>query len=143
VVQLRAPFLNVSAAILNGLDGNQSVRSGAGFLLALVFFLVNATYVALIWELVEEEPDPKPTRPVRRFMVVRALITLLLFALASAISLRSPLLGLGICIACLTGYLKPEPIRVPDALSLQAGRSKTMLKLLDECLYAKRTKHWI
>jgi uncharacterized membrane protein len=74
-----------------------------------VFFLVNATYVALIRELVDTVPIDQVSRRVRRIMRVRSITTLLLFALAVLVALMYPLIGLGICICCLFFYLKPEP----------------------------------
>jgi uncharacterized membrane protein len=72
---------------------------------AAVFFLVNATYIALIWELIE----PRPGAKAHRIMRIRSLITLFLFAAASVVALKYALAGLAICIACLTVYLRPEP----------------------------------
>jgi hypothetical protein len=37
----------------------------------------------------------------------------------------------------------PDAPNLASALSARAGRPKTMLKLLDECLYARHTKGWI
>jgi len=71
-----------------------------------VFFVVNATYVALIWELIERTPI---ARKVRRTMRIRSVATLGLFAAATGVALRYPLAGLGICVACLIVYLRPEP----------------------------------
>jgi hypothetical protein len=76
---------------------------------AAVFFLVNATYIALIWELIDRAPGGKIPRKVRRIMRVRSLTTLCLFGAAAVVALKHPLVGLGICICCLIGYLKPEP----------------------------------
>jgi len=73
---------------------------------AAVFFLVNATYIALIWELVSA--DAVPTR-VRRIMRYRSIATLCLFALASGIALKYPVAGLAICVGCLIVYLRPDP----------------------------------
>ena len=75
---------------------------------AAVFFLVNVTYVALIWELVERRPGARVPRRARRIMHVRSLATLALFAAAAVVALKYPLLGLGMCICCLIVYLKPE-----------------------------------
>jgi len=76
---------------------------------AAVFFLVNATYVALIWELVERAPaDAVPPR-VRQIMRYRSIATLYLFALASAVALKYPVAGLAICVGCLIVYLRPDP----------------------------------
>ncbi len=74
---------------------------------ASVFFLVNVTYLCLIWELVDTVDDITPN--VRRIMRIRAIATLCLFGLAAVIALRYPPVGLGVCICCLIGYLRPEP----------------------------------
>ena len=75
---------------------------------AAVFFLVNATYIALIWELIDRTPVEVSTT-VRKIMYVRPITTLCLFGLAALVALNYPLAGLGICICCLIGYLKPDP----------------------------------
>ncbi len=72
-----------------------------------VFFLVNATYVALIWALVGLEPGDA-SRRVRRVMRVRAITTLCIFGLAALIALRYPVVGLALCCGCLLGYLRPD-----------------------------------
>jgi uncharacterized membrane protein len=75
---------------------------------AAVFFLVNVTYVGLIWEL---NPAADASAHVRRVIKWRSLITLGLFGSAAVIALRWPMLGLAICIGCLAVYLKPDPGR--------------------------------
>jgi uncharacterized membrane protein len=73
---------------------------------AAVFFLVNATYVSLIWELVKEnDVSPKALRIMR----VRSIATLCLFGIASVVALKFPLVALGMCICCLIFYLRPAP----------------------------------
>jgi uncharacterized membrane protein len=76
---------------------------------AAVFFLVNATYVGLIRELIERVPESEIPAGVHKVMRVRSLTTLGLFGAAALIALKYPLVGLGICICCLVGYLRPEP----------------------------------
>jgi len=76
---------------------------------AAVFFLVNATYISLIWELIERRRGHDVSPHLRRIMRVRSIATLCLFGLAAVVALKYPLVGLGICIACLVVYLKPEP----------------------------------
>jgi uncharacterized membrane protein len=76
---------------------------------AAVFFLVNATYIALIWELIDRTARGKVPSKVRRIMLVRSLTTLCLFGAAAIVALKYPLVGLAICICCLIGYLSPEP----------------------------------
>jgi len=75
---------------------------------AAVFFVVNATYICLIWELVDSVDDIPPT--VRRIMRWRAITTLCLFGAAAVVALKHPLVGLGICICCLVVYLRPSPL---------------------------------
>ena len=76
---------------------------------AAVFFLVNATYIALIWELVVAMPGLTIPPKVRRIMRVRSLTTLCLFGVAAVAALKYPIVGLGICIGCLVVYLRPDP----------------------------------
>lgn len=76
---------------------------------AAVFFAVNATYICLIWELIERLPASQLERAARKVMRFRSIATLGLFALAAVVALRYPLSGLGICICCLVLYLRPEP----------------------------------
>jgi uncharacterized membrane protein len=74
---------------------------------ATVFFLVNATYICLIWELVGQPHDGAPK--ARRVMYLRSIATLCFFGTAAVVALTYPLAGLGICIACLIVYLRPDP----------------------------------
>jgi uncharacterized membrane protein len=76
---------------------------------AAVFFLVNATYIGLIRELIDRTPGDEVSPRVRRIMHVRSITTLCLFGVAAVVALKYPLVGLGICICCLVGYLKPDP----------------------------------
>lgn len=78
---------------------------------AAVFFLVNATYIGLIWELIDRTPHKKIPSAVRRIMRVRSIATLVLFGVAAVVALKYPLGGLGICVCCLILYLRPEPPR--------------------------------
>lgn len=73
---------------------------------AAVFFLVNVTYVALIWEL---NPASDASPSVRRVLHWRSLLTLALFGSAALLALWWPLVALATCIGCLAVYLKPEP----------------------------------
>lgn len=73
---------------------------------AAVFFLVNATYISLIWELVEEK-DVSPK--VFKVMRIRSILTLCVFGSAAVVALKFPLIGLGMCICCLIVYLRPAP----------------------------------
>jgi uncharacterized membrane protein len=76
---------------------------------ATVFFLVNATYACLIWELIDEASSDKLSAKARSVMRLRSIVTLCLFGAAALVALRYPLVGLGICVACLGVYLRPDP----------------------------------
>jgi uncharacterized membrane protein len=73
-----------------------------------VFFLVNATYVLLLWELVTLRPADDVSRRVRRAMRVRSVATLCVFGTAAVVALRFPVAGLVLCCVCLIWYLRPE-----------------------------------
>lgn len=89
---------------------------------AAVFFLVNATYIGLIWELIEGSHGSEIAPAVRKIMRFRSIATLCLFAVAAVLALGYPLGGLGICICCLILYLKPEPPRERKAGPRRGGR---------------------
>jgi uncharacterized membrane protein len=79
---------------------------------AAVFFVVNATYIALIWELIERDPAKQVSPKARKLMRLRSIATLGIFAAAALVALRYPLVGLGMCCCCLILYLRPD---VPGA----------------------------
>ena len=84
---------------------------------AAVFFLVNATYIFLIWELIDRSPPDVVSPRARRIMRFRSIATLCLFGIAAVVALKYPLAGLGICCCCLIVYLKPD---APDARQVTA-----------------------
>jgi uncharacterized membrane protein len=75
-------------------------------LYAAVFFLVNATYICLIWEVIDEHA--MSLRELR-IMRIRSVVTLCVFGAASIVALEFPLVALGMCICCLIVYLRPSP----------------------------------
>jgi uncharacterized membrane protein len=82
---------------------------------AAVFFLVNVTYIALIWELIERAPVTEVSQKERKIMRVRSIATLSVFGAAAVVALKYPLVGLGMCICCLIMYLKPEAPGVEES----------------------------
>jgi len=84
---------------------------------ASVFFLVNATYILLIRQLIDRTSNRHVSAQARRVMRVRSIATLCLFGGAAIVALRYPVVGLGICCCCLVGYLKPEAPGVDDERS--------------------------
>src|SRR5712671_7609385 len=61
---------------------------------AAVFLLVNATYIALIWELIGRDPVKDVAPKERRIMRFRSITTLVIFAAAAIVALKYPLVGL-------------------------------------------------
>jgi hypothetical protein len=88
------------------MDGGSRLAPQPVAFYAAVFFVVNATYVGLIWELIRAHEVSPTTQRIMRF---RSLTTLCLFGIAAVVALKYPLAGLGICICCLIVYLKPDP----------------------------------
>ena len=75
---------------------------------AAVFFLVNATYIFLIWELIDRSPVDDVARRMSRIMRLRSGVTLCVFGSAAVVALKYPPAALGMCCCCLIVYLKPE-----------------------------------
>jgi uncharacterized membrane protein len=75
---------------------------------AAIFFLVNATYIALIWDLVGRAPLKEVPPRERSIMRIRSVATLCVFGAAAVVALKFPLIGLGMCCCCLIVYLRPE-----------------------------------
>ena len=92
---------------------------------AATFFLVNVTYIGLIWELIDAESIGRITPKVRKIMRARSLITLCVFAAAAVVALRYPIIGLAMCIGCLIFYLRPEPPWAHDSAGGDAGSGDT------------------
>lgn len=88
---------------------------------AAVFFLVNASYVALIWDLVGRAPPSEVSPRDRRIMRIRSVVTLGIFAAAAGVALKFPILGLAMCCGCLIVYLKPEPSGAKDGTPVDGG----------------------
>ncbi|MBB3603420.1 putative membrane protein [Mycolicibacterium sp. BK556] len=81
-------------------------------LYAVVFVLVNVTYLALCWEAVDRSTHQDITARVRRMMGMRSFITIGVFAAAALIALKWPSVATGLICLCLIGYLRPD---IPDA----------------------------
>ena len=109
VVQFRAPVFRVAASALHCWMAVSRLAPQPVAFYAAVFFLVNATYVCLIRELIDRSPVSEVSPTARRSMHVRSITTLCLFGLAALVALKYPLAGLGICICCLIVYLRPDP----------------------------------
>ena len=108
VVQFRTFVFHVVASALDRLAVSRLAPQPVAFY-ATVFFLVNATYTCLTWELIHRRPAGEVPLTVRRILRFRSITTLCLFGIAALVALKYPLAGLGICICCLIVYLRPDP----------------------------------
>ena len=79
---------------------------------ALVFLMVNITYLILIWETIPSNTIDAVTERVRRLLNIRCFITIGLFSIALILSFWWPLAGFIIICCCLLLYLRPEAPRV-------------------------------
>jgi hypothetical protein len=57
VVQFRTSLFYLTATALHRLDGLEQIGAGTGSFYALVFVVVNATYISVIWEHIDRAPD--------------------------------------------------------------------------------------
>jgi hypothetical protein len=100
---MRVSVLDIAAALLDGVDGDERARSAAGVLsrrrlLPGVPHLLRADLGA----------GARGGRERARAQG-DAAATLALFGSAAVVALWLPIVGLAICIGCLIGYLRPEP----------------------------------
>jgi uncharacterized membrane protein len=73
-----------------------------------VFVLVNATYIALCFEVVDRHQGEDVSPRARTMMRVRSLATLGIFVLAAVLALKYPLGGMALICLCLIVYVRPE-----------------------------------
>jgi uncharacterized membrane protein len=71
---------------------------------AAVFVLVNSTYVALCWEVIDRPAHPDVTDSARRRLHMRSRISIGVFAVAAVIALWWPAAAL----ASLFAYVRPD-----------------------------------
>ncbi|WP_266180820.1 TMEM175 family protein [Dyella humicola] len=88
---------------------------------ALVFVLVNVTYLMLCMEVVDRQHAENVPYPARRSMRRRSLLTLGAFISASIVALVYPIGSLAIVCACLILYLRPE---APSKESIEDPKEK-------------------
>jgi uncharacterized membrane protein len=78
---------------------------------ASVFVLVNVTYLALCWEVVDRPAREDISSRMRRMLQMRSFVTLGVFTTAALIALRWPVPAMSLICLCLVGYLRPD---IPD-----------------------------
>jgi len=77
-------------------------------LYAVVFVMVNITYLALCWEAVDRPTHQDIGDRVRRMMGMRSFITIGVFVIAALVALKWPTVATILICACLVGYLRPD-----------------------------------
>ncbi|MET0454740.1 MAG: TMEM175 family protein [Mycobacterium sp.] len=77
-------------------------------LYAGLFVVVNATYLALCWEVVDRPDREDVTQMMRRLLTMRSFVTIGVFAAASVIATRWPAVAMALICLCLAGYLRPD-----------------------------------
>lgn len=77
---------------------------------ALVFLLVQGTYMVLMWESFSHQPDVCDPRS-RKGQWIRAWIMLAVFAISAAVVIIPPLLRLALLASFLILYCRPDPFR--------------------------------
>ncbi|MEN0052640.1 MAG: TMEM175 family protein [Mucilaginibacter sp.] len=75
---------------------------------ALVFFLVNVTYLALVWEVLCDHDKKVITGTTMRLLNIRSFISLSLFLAAMILAFWFPLAGFALVCGCLLLYLRPD-----------------------------------
>lgn len=75
---------------------------------AVVFALINATYVMLCKEAIDRQGSHKVTAADRRVMRIRSLTTLATFVAAAVIAAWHPLVAMALICCCLIIYLRPD-----------------------------------
>lgn len=78
---------------------------------ALIFLVVNITYLIFVWESLSDESGNAVPERVRHILHIRSFITISLFASALVISFWWPKVGFIIICSCLLLYLRPEASR--------------------------------
>jgi uncharacterized membrane protein len=77
-------------------------------LYAAVFVLVNLTYLALCWEVVDRPAHEDIPSRMRQMLRMRSFITIGVFAAAAVVALRWPAVAMTLTCLCLIGYLRPD-----------------------------------
>jgi uncharacterized membrane protein len=91
---------------------------------ALVFVLVNATYIALCMETVDRPRNQELPPRIRATMRMRSASTLVIFAAAAALALWYPLAGFALVVLCLLLYLRPDVIGPALPGAATSGRNR-------------------
>jgi uncharacterized membrane protein len=84
-------------------------------LYALVFVLVNITYIGLCLEVVDRPAHEHVSRRMQRLFRMRSFITIGAFVAAALVALRWPVAAMVLICLCLIVYLRPDIPALKDA----------------------------
>jgi uncharacterized membrane protein len=75
---------------------------------AAVFALVNLSYIALCFEVVDRRGSPHLSPKIRGMMRMRSVTTLAVFLVAGGVAIWHPLVGFGLICCCLLVHTRPD-----------------------------------
>jgi uncharacterized membrane protein len=75
---------------------------------AAIFVLVNVTYLALCWEVVDRPAHEDVSHRLGSLLRMRSFITIGVFAAAAVVVLIWPVAAMALICLCLIGYLRPD-----------------------------------
>lgn len=80
-------------------------------LYALIFVVVNVTYVGLCWEAVDQPSHEAASTRLRRLLRMRSVVTIGVFGASAVVAIWFPLTAMILICACLVLYLRPDPVQ--------------------------------
>jgi hypothetical protein len=77
--------------------------------------LVNITYLALCFEVVDRPAHEHVSRRMQRLFRMRSFITIGAFVAAALVALRRPVVAMALICLCLISYVRPDTPALKDA----------------------------
>ena len=94
-------------------------------LYAALFVMVNATYLALCWEVVDRPAHEDVTQLMRRMLTMRSFVTMGIFVTAAVLATWWPAVAMAMICLCLVAYLRPDvPKGTPSAVGGSSDTSR-------------------
>jgi uncharacterized membrane protein len=113
-VEFHSHVFCVTRTICHCVGGGYSTCDSPVFVYAAVIVLVNVSYHAFAYEVVPGPATGSVQNEMRRKALSRSLLTLALFAVATLLSLKVPLIAFAVVTCVLLTYARPEIPGVPD-----------------------------
>jgi uncharacterized membrane protein len=85
---------------------------------AVIFVLVNITYLALCWEAVDQPSGEGISRRMRHMLEMRSFVTIGVFVAAAVLAVWWPVLAMALICMCLIVYTRPD---LPDGPRRRRG----------------------